>query len=183
MVCSFPCSLMLRTETTASGRDSDPRALTLRLQHLRVHEQLSSGGELLAPPIDPRHFEGVAPILEHLGLRAFDTGGEFRVVGTTPEFFEKLRHGPNVDQPFEFSQGRALREHSDEYGYFEAVVGSRVARAMEVGVGDKFYPTHGDPSGRCRRDEQDLAHTGGATAPSCGRCSAEWPARLTEPGS
>lgn len=76
-----------------------------------------------------------------------DYYGEFRVVGTTPEFFQKLRHGPNVDQPFEFSAGRALQEYSKEHSYFEAVVGSRVVAEMGVGVGDKFYPTHGDPSG------------------------------------
>ncbi len=76
-----------------------------------------------------------------------DYFGEFRVVGTTPEFFEKLRHGPNVDQPFEFSQGRALQDFSNEHGYFEAVVGSRVAKEMKVGLGDKIFPTHGDPSG------------------------------------
>jgi putative ABC transport system permease protein len=76
-----------------------------------------------------------------------DYFGEFRVVGTTPEFFEKLRHGPDVDQPFEFSEGRAFEEFSQQHGYFEAVVGSRVAAEMNVGVGDKFYPTHGDPSG------------------------------------
>ena len=76
-----------------------------------------------------------------------DYFGEFRVVGTTPAFFEKLRHGPNVDQPFTFSQGRALQEFSTEHGYFEAVVGSRVAKDMNVGLGDKFYPTHGDPTG------------------------------------
>ena len=76
-----------------------------------------------------------------------DYFGEFRVVGTTPDFFEKLRHGPDVDQPFTFRQGRALQEFSDENGYFEAVVGSRVAAEMKVGVGDKIFPTHGDPSG------------------------------------
>ncbi len=76
-----------------------------------------------------------------------DYFGEFRVVGTTPDFFEKLRHGPNVDQPFTFSAGRALEEFSPEHSYFEAVVGSRVANQMNVGIGDKFYPTHGDPSG------------------------------------
>jgi len=76
-----------------------------------------------------------------------DYFGEFRVVGTIPDFFEKLRHGPNVDEPFAFAQGRAFQEHSDEHGYFEAVVGSRVANEMNVGVGDKIFPTHGDPSG------------------------------------
>ncbi|MCG8652157.1 MAG: ABC transporter permease, partial [Pirellulales bacterium] len=76
-----------------------------------------------------------------------DYFGEFRVVGTTPEFFEKLRHGPNVDEKFTFAAGRAFQEFSDEHSYFEAVVGSRVAQQQNVGVGDKFYPTHGDPSG------------------------------------
>ena len=76
-----------------------------------------------------------------------DYFGEFRVVGTTPDFFEKLRHGPNVDQKFTFAQGRNFRQHSDEHGYFEAVVGSRVADQMNVGVGDEIFPTHGDPSG------------------------------------
>lgn len=76
-----------------------------------------------------------------------DYFGEFRVVGTTPDFFEKLRHGPDLDQQFGFSKGRALTEHSDEFGYFEAVVGSRVAKEMNVSVGDTFNPTHGDPSG------------------------------------
>lgn len=76
-----------------------------------------------------------------------DYFGEFRVVGTTPDFFEKLRHGPNVDQPFTFSQGRAFQEFSAEHSYFEAVVGSRVAKEMKVSLGDTFYPTHGDPTG------------------------------------
>lgn len=76
-----------------------------------------------------------------------DYFGEFRVVGTTPDFFEKLRYGPNVDQPFSFSAGRALQEFSAEHSYFEAVVGSRVAGEMNVGVGDVIHPTHGAPTG------------------------------------
>lgn len=77
-----------------------------------------------------------------------DFYGEFRVVGTTSEFFEKLRHGPDVDQEFTFTEGRALREKSEEHGYFEAVLGSRVARQMGVGVGDEIHPAHGDPEGK-----------------------------------
>ena len=67
-----------------------------------------------------------------------DFFGEFRVVGTTPAFFELLRHGPNLEQRFSFSEGRALQEFSGEHSYFEAVVGSRVAADMNVGIGDKF---------------------------------------------
>ncbi|EMI22364.1 ABC-type antimicrobial peptide transport system, permease component [Rhodopirellula maiorica SM1] len=76
-----------------------------------------------------------------------DYFGEFRVVGTTPDFFEKLRHGPDVDEPFSFSDGRALQEFSSENSYFEAVLGSRVAAEMGKQAGDEFFPTHGDPEG------------------------------------
>ncbi len=76
-----------------------------------------------------------------------DYFGEFRVVGTTPLFFEKLRHGPTLEQEFTFSSGRAFKEFSQEHSYFEAVVGSRVAKEMNVEVGDQFFPTHGDPTG------------------------------------
>lgn len=77
-----------------------------------------------------------------------DYFGEFRVVGTTPDFFAKLKHGPNVDEHFTFSEGRAFNDFSPENGYFEAVVGSRVAKEMNVVLGKKFYPTHGDPDGQ-----------------------------------
>ncbi len=54
---------------------------------------------------------------------------------------------PTSTNPFTFSAGRALQEFSSDHSYFEAVVGSRVAKEMNVGLGDKFYPTHGDPTG------------------------------------
>ena len=76
-----------------------------------------------------------------------DYFGEFRVVGTTPDFFEKLKHGPNVDEDFTFADGRAFLDYSEEHAYFEAVVGARVAAQMNVGVGDEFFPAHGDPGG------------------------------------
>ncbi|MCA9137847.1 MAG: ABC transporter permease [Planctomycetales bacterium] len=74
--------------------------------------------------------------------------GEFRVVGTTPAFFANLRHGPTLEDPFSFRDGRALQSHSEEYGYYEAVLGSRVAKFMNLSVGDKFSSTHGDPEGK-----------------------------------
>lgn len=74
--------------------------------------------------------------------------GEFRVVGTTPAFFQELRHGPTLEDPFAFRDGRALKSHSPEYGYYEAVLGSRVAAFMNLSVGDQFSSTHGDPEGK-----------------------------------
>lgn len=77
---------------------------------------------------------------------------QYRIVGTTPDFFDKLLHGPEVDQPFTFREGRNLQTFSDENGYFEAVLGSRVAAALRLKVGDTFFPTHGDPEGEGHRD-------------------------------
>ena len=81
-----------------------------------------------------------------------DYYGEFRVVGTTPEFFSELRHGSDLDQPFSFSSGRAFEADSADNGYFEAVLGSRVAKEMNVKVGELLYPTHGDPEGKGHED-------------------------------
>jgi putative ABC transport system permease protein len=77
-----------------------------------------------------------------------DYYGEFRVVGTTTDFFEKLRHGPNVDQPFTFREGRAFESLTPEHQYFECVLGSRVAAQMNLGVGETMSPTHGNPEGK-----------------------------------
>ncbi|MEP3834311.1 ABC transporter permease, partial [Rhodopirellula bahusiensis] len=77
-----------------------------------------------------------------------DYFGEFRVVGTTPDFFELLKHGPDVDQPFTFEEGRNFEFHNEENSYFECVLGSRVADQMGMRVGDVMNPTHGDPEGK-----------------------------------
>jgi len=77
---------------------------------------------------------------------------QYRVVGTTTDFFDKLLHGPEVDKPFEFRQGRNFEPFSEENGYLESVLGSRVASNLGLKVGDIFYPTHGDPEGKGHRD-------------------------------
>jgi len=82
-----------------------------------------------------------------------DYFGPFRVVGTTPDMFDKLRHGPASDESFEFAAGRNFQRWSKENGYFEAVVGAAVAREMKVGVGDGFSPSHGDPDGDQHGDQ------------------------------
>lgn len=76
-----------------------------------------------------------------------DYFGPFRVVGTKPEFFEKLRYGKTGDLEYEFALGRNFLEYSPENGYYEAVVGWQVAQEMNVSVGDKIKTTHGDPDG------------------------------------
>jgi putative ABC transport system permease protein len=78
-----------------------------------------------------------------------DYYGRFRVVGTTPDMFDVL---PKFGRAFEFAQGRNFQRWTRENGYFEAVVGSEVAREMNVQVGDEVYPAHGDPDGHAHED-------------------------------
>jgi ABC-type lipoprotein release transport system permease subunit len=66
-----------------------------------------------------------------------DVYENFRVIGTTPEMFDKLEYGQ--EQKYEFSVGRNF--HSDDF--FSAVVGARVARETGLTVGSEFHPTHG----------------------------------------
>ena len=76
-----------------------------------------------------------------------DYFGRFRVVGTTPDLFNKLNFGAYGDQTYEFREGRNFEHWTKENGYFEAVVGSIVAREMSVKLGQGISPSHGDPEG------------------------------------
>ena len=84
-----------------------------------------------------------------------DYFGRFRVVGTTPDLFDKLSFksplSSDPDGPprplVEFAQGRNFEHHSKEHGYFEAVVGETVAREMELQLGDPINPSHGAQDG------------------------------------
>ncbi len=68
-------------------------------------------------------------------------GRSFRVVGTTPDMFDKLIYGRDEqgDKRYQFAEGRNF--HKD--AFFEAVIGSVVARQSGLKVGDPFNPTHG----------------------------------------
>ncbi len=74
-----------------------------------------------------------------------DYFGRFRSVGTIPQFFEKLKYGENGDRQYAFAEGRNFQTKSEQYGYFEAVVGATVANEMELELGQEISPTHGDP--------------------------------------
>ncbi|MEM9827913.1 MAG: FtsX-like permease family protein, partial [Planctomycetota bacterium] len=77
-----------------------------------------------------------------------DFFGKYRLVGTTPEFFEKLRYGKSVDQEFRFRDGRALETFNEQHGYFEAVLGHQAAKTMDINIGDVINPSHGSPEGK-----------------------------------
>ncbi len=87
-----------------------------------------------------------------------DYFGRFRVVGTTPDMFDQLAFGPEADRQYEFASGRNFQTKSPENGFFEAVLGSTVAREMGIKVGDKISPSHGVPGGHVH--EQQFAVVG-----------------------
>jgi putative ABC transport system permease protein len=71
----------------------------------------------------------------------------FRVVGTTPDYFDKLVYDMVNGKKYEFAQGRNFVHDDPEHGFFEAVVGANVAREKNVKIGDKINPRHGAPDG------------------------------------
>ena len=64
----------------------------------------------------------------------------YRVVGTTPELFDKIKY--MGDQSYDFAEGRNIKEAN----FTEAVIGATVARKTGLKVGSTFRPTH-DVSG------------------------------------
>lgn len=76
----------------------------------------------------------------------------FRVVGTTPDLFGTLKIGPGGDESYEFSEGRNFKAFDKTNGYFEAVVGSIVARQANVKLGDKINPRHGAVDGHIHNE-------------------------------
>jgi putative ABC transport system permease protein len=67
---------------------------------------------------------------------------QFRVVATTPDLFEKISYGVDDqgnDLDYEFQSG----ENFNSEHFFEAVIGSVVAKKTGLKVGDKIQPTHG----------------------------------------
>ena len=80
-------------------------------------------------------------------------GTMFRVIGTTPDLFDKIEYGRKSDGTplrYEFQAGgRNLKDASQLHGEafhdaaFEAVVGSIVAAQSGLKVGDEIQPTHG----------------------------------------
>jgi len=76
-----------------------------------------------------------------------DYYGPFRVIGTTPDMLKLLKHGPETDQKYTFSQGRNFETYNADHGFFEAVVGATVARNQGIRVGDEIAPAHGAEDG------------------------------------
>jgi putative ABC transport system permease protein len=70
-------------------------------------------------------------------------GRMFRVVGTTPELFDKIEYGmtdAGTPKRYEFQPGG---QNFKTENFYEAVVGSVVAAQAGLKVGDEINPTHG----------------------------------------
>ncbi|MEX0675469.1 MAG: FtsX-like permease family protein [Pirellulales bacterium] len=65
-----------------------------------------------------------------------DVYQDYRVVGTTPAFFNELDYGGHK---YEFAQGRNFEQNE----YYGAVIGAIVARETGLNEGDQFHPAHG----------------------------------------
>ncbi|MFC1758526.1 ABC transporter permease [Planctomycetota bacterium] len=80
---------------------------------------------------------------------------QFRVVGTTPEFFD-VDDGDeeNPQLLYPIAEGRVFETFNEGkdgqpgHGFFEAVIGSRVAESENLKVGDTIVPTHGSADGK-----------------------------------
>ncbi|MBX3413521.1 MAG: ABC transporter permease [Pirellulales bacterium] len=84
----------------------------------------------------------------------------FRVVGTTPAMFDQLEYAPG--EKYRFSSGENFKEDQ----FFEAVVGSLVARKTGLRVGDTFKPTHGISTDEKQGKEHDPFKVVGILAPT-----------------
>jgi putative ABC transport system permease protein len=82
-----------------------------------------------------------------------DDGQRFRVVGTTPDIFDKLAYGAEKDGTEKFYRFKEGGRNFKSENYFEAVLGSVVANRTGLKVGDKFRPTHGISGEGDKHDE------------------------------
>ena len=64
-----------------------------------------------------------------------DSHKGFRVVGTIPSYFEKIKYGK--DQPISFARGQKFQ------ALFDVVLGSEVAKSLNYRIDDKLVLSHG----------------------------------------
>ncbi|MFI4876934.1 MAG: ABC transporter permease, partial [Blastopirellula sp. JB062] len=84
----------------------------------------------------------------------------FRVIGTLPKFFELFRDPYDEEEArYRFAEGRNFKVWDEEHGYYEAVVGSIVARETGLKLGDKIAASHGSDEGHAH-DESPFVVVG-----------------------
>lgn len=88
---------------------------------------------------------------------------QFRLVGTTPKMFDNYVYDEDTGKSYQFAQGRNLMHRSAEYGYFEAIVGAKVARDTGLKLGDAIAASHGAEEGK---KHGDMFYVVGILAPT-----------------
>jgi putative ABC transport system permease protein len=78
---------------------------------------------------------------------------KYRVVGTIPKMFDDFVYNEDTQARYEFAAGRNFQHLSEEYGFFEAVIGATVARETGLQVGDAIASTHGSTEGERHADQ------------------------------
>ena len=81
----------------------------------------------------------------------------FRVIGTTPQFFEDV--GPPYNIHYAFAEGENFKQQN----YFDIVIGSIVHNKTGLKVGDKIKLRHGSETGSLHGQEFTVAGVLGAT--------------------
>ncbi len=74
----------------------------------------------------------------------FGENSQYRIVATTPAFFNELEIDVETGRKLPFAEGRPFQTWSASNGVLEAVVGSQVAANENLKVGDPIRPIHGD---------------------------------------
>jgi len=87
---------------------------------------------------------------------------EFRVVATTPALFDDFEYDPDAGLKYKMAKGRNFTRE----GFFEAVVGSTVARRKGLKPGDKLTLTHGAEEDKGGHDHEDAFVVVGVLAPT-----------------
>ncbi len=78
---------------------------------------------------------------------------QYRVVGTTPAMFDNYVYDEDRGEKYEFAKGRNFEYFNPEHGFFEAIVGARVAREAGLKLGDTIAATHGSTEGKLHEDK------------------------------
>ncbi len=74
----------------------------------------------------------------------FGENSQYRIVATTPAFFNELEIDVETGRKLPFAEGRPFQTWSESNGVLEAVVGSQVAANENLKIGDPIRPIHGD---------------------------------------
>ncbi len=85
-----------------------------------------------------------------------DSHGGFPVLGTSPDYFERLRYADG--RPLALAAGRSFAGSID--GIFETVIGSEVARQLGYRVGDRVVVTHGMAEAGPEHEDKPFAVVG-----------------------